>query len=51
MPKLETFQTSLRALDALHLAVAYSNSLKLITSDKIFAESAKRLNVPYKHIK
>jgi uncharacterized protein len=48
---LETFQTSLRALDALHLAVAYGNSLRLITSDKILAESAKRLKVKYKRIK
>jgi len=48
---LETFQTSLRALDALHLAVAFTNNLKLITSDKILAASAKRLAVKHKLIK
>lgn len=47
---LGTFRTSLRTLDALHLAVASSNGLKLITSDKTLAESARRLDVKHKLI-
>jgi predicted nucleic acid-binding protein len=45
---LGTFRTSLRALDALHLAAASSNGLRLITSDKTLAESARQLGVRHK---
>ena len=44
------FRTALRALDALHMAVSYSNDLTLITADKTLAESAKQLGVKYKFI-
>jgi uncharacterized protein len=47
---LETFRTSLRALDALHLAAAFAHELKLITADKILAQSAHGLGVKYKLI-
>jgi uncharacterized protein len=47
---LETFRTSLRALDALHLAAAFAHELKLITADKILAQSAHDLGVQYKLI-
>lgn len=42
------FRTALRALDALHMAVSFSNDLTLITADKTLAESARRLGVRYK---
>jgi predicted nucleic acid-binding protein len=45
---LGTFRTSLRALDALHLAAAFSNGLTLITADRILAESAKHFGVKYR---
>jgi len=45
------FRTPLRALDALHLAVSFSNALILITADKTLAESARQLGVNYKLIR
>ncbi len=42
---LATFRTPLRALDALHLAVAFSNRLALVTADKVLAKSAKIFGV------
>lgn len=47
---MDSFVTSLRTLDALHLAVAYSNQLKLITSDGVMARSAKKLGLAVKRI-
>jgi len=47
---LATFRTSLRALDALHLAVAFTSGLVLITADKVFAESAEHLGIQYELI-
>jgi uncharacterized protein len=47
---LETFHTSLRALDALHLAAACAHELKFVTADKILAQSAHDLGVKYKLI-
>lgn len=38
----------LRVLDALHLAVAFSNNLVLVTADKRLADSAGRFGVKYK---
>lgn len=42
--------TSLRVLDALHLAVAFSNSLPLLTADKDLARSAEHLGVEHELI-
>jgi len=47
---LATFDTSLRTLDALHMAVAFSNDLAVVTADKAFGESAQRLGVKHKLI-
>jgi len=47
---LATFRTSLRALDALHLATAFTSGLVLITADKVFAESAGRLGIKHELI-
>lgn len=47
---LSTFDSSLRTLDALHLAVAYSNKLTLATADKDFAKSAKVLGISVRTI-
>jgi predicted nucleic acid-binding protein len=44
---LATFHTPLRTLDALHLAVAFSNDLEVVTADKVFAASAKHFGVKY----
>ncbi len=44
---LESFSTSLRALDALHLATAFTAKLILITADKGLAESAAVLGVKH----
>ena len=42
--------TPLRVLDAIHLAVAYSNGLSLITADAVLAEAAKHFGVRHKLI-
>jgi len=42
--------TPLRVLDAIHLAVAFSNGLTLLTADEVLAESASRLGVKHKLI-
>jgi len=42
---LGQFATALRALDALHLAAAFSNDLTLLTADKGLTRSAKHLGV------
>ncbi len=47
---LATFHTSLRTLDALHLAIAFSNGLAVVTADKVFAASAKHFGVKHKLI-
>jgi uncharacterized protein len=39
------FETSLRTLDALHLACASSNNLRLVTADEALAQSAEALEV------
>ena len=44
---LESFRTSLRALDALHLAAAFTSGLILITADKRLAEFAALLRVKH----
>jgi predicted nucleic acid-binding protein len=39
------FATPLRTLDALHLAVAFSNSLTVLTADKKMDDSARSLGI------
>lgn len=39
------FDTPLRTLDALHLAIAFSNNLRLITADEGLAGSAEAIGV------
>ena len=43
--------TPLRVLDAIHLAVASSNSLTLVTADEVLATSAKHFGVKHKLIR
>lgn len=45
---IDSFVTSLRTLDALHLSLAYSSHATLITADDILARSAKKLGVAVK---
>jgi predicted nucleic acid-binding protein len=40
-----TFRLNLRTLDALHLAIASSEGLSLVTADKSLMKSAKRLGL------
>lgn len=47
---LATFHTPLRTLDALHLAVAFSNGFTVLTADKVLARSAKHFGVKHKLI-
>jgi hypothetical protein len=39
------FDTNLRTLDALHLAIAFSKNIPIVTSDKSLAKSAEALGV------
>ncbi len=45
MDRIRQFVAPLRSLDAIHLAVAYSNGLKFVTADKQLAKSAKALAI------
>jgi predicted nucleic acid-binding protein len=45
------FATSLKTVDALHLATAFANDLQLVTADKALAESAAHYGVKYKLVK
>lgn len=45
---LARLETSLRVLDALHLAVAFANGLMLVTADKELAEVARHFGVRYR---
>ena len=45
---IEGLSSPLRALDALHLAAAFTNDLVLLTADKILAKSAKYFGVKHK---
>jgi predicted nucleic acid-binding protein len=47
---LSQFSTPLRSLDALHLAVAASDGLQLVTSDDGLARSGKRLGVSVQQV-
>ncbi len=42
------FSTPLRALDALHLAAAFTNDLEILTADRGLAKSAKHFGVKHK---
>jgi uncharacterized protein len=44
---IERFATPLRTLDALHLAVAFSNSLTVLTADRKLGDSARSLGVKF----
>lgn len=41
-----TLETPLRALDAIHLAVAAENNEQVVTSDRVMAAAARHLKVP-----
>lgn len=43
---LGRFSSSLRTLDALHLAATFSNDLELITTDKFLMAAAQNFSVP-----
>ena len=47
---LARFDTSLRTLDAIHLAVVYHGGHTLLTSDRILAASARKIGVPVRRI-
>lgn len=47
---IDSFTTGLRALDALHLALAHSSQAKLLTSDSDLAKAARTLRVSVKRI-
>jgi predicted nucleic acid-binding protein len=43
---LDLLTTSMRSLDSLHLSVAHSLQIPLITADVAMARSARKLNIP-----
>lgn len=43
---LAGFTTTLRTLDAMHLAVAAADALRMVTADEELARSARTLGVP-----
>ncbi len=47
---IATFHTPLRTLDALHLAVAFSNGLCVVTADRLLAKSAKHFGIKHQLI-
>jgi len=47
---IDSFITGLRALDALHLALAHANQLALVTADGVMAKSAKKLGIAVEKI-
>lgn len=47
---IEEMSTSLRAVDALHLATASAHNIVLVTADRDLAQAAKRFGVKYKFI-
>ncbi|MGF1495902.1 MAG: type II toxin-antitoxin system VapC family toxin [Elainellaceae cyanobacterium] len=44
---LTQFNTPLRTLDALHLALAHSQTIQLVTADTRLASSARILDIPF----
>ena len=47
---LSSFTTPLRTLDALHLAIAASENLEIVTADETFARSARKFAIRTKYI-
>ena len=47
---LATLHTPLRTLDAIHLAVASSNRLVVVTADRVLAESARHFGIKHRLI-
>jgi len=47
---IDSFVTALRPLDAVHLAIAHSNQLLLVTADAVLARSAKKLGTAVERI-
>jgi len=47
---ISQFNTPLRTLDAIHLAIAFSESLTFVTADNRLAESAKTLQIKTIHM-
>ncbi len=47
---LASFRTSLRTLDALHLAIAFSRDFELLTADKDLAAAAKHFGTKHRLI-
>jgi hypothetical protein len=47
---LATLGTPLRTLDALHLAISFSNRLVIVTADRVLAESAQHFGVKHRLI-
>ena len=47
---LSGFDNSLRTLDSLHLAIAFSKNIPIATSDKLLAKSAEAMGVSVKLI-
>jgi predicted nucleic acid-binding protein len=47
---LSTFNSSLRTLDALHLAAAFANGLTLISADRVLIRCAKEFGVEHRLI-
>ena len=48
---ISRFNTSLRTLDALHLACASENNIRLVTADEALAASAEALEIPVQLLK
>ncbi|HMB96732.1 MAG TPA: type II toxin-antitoxin system VapC family toxin [Tepidisphaeraceae bacterium] len=47
---LDRFDAPLRTLDALHLALALTNQLRLVTSDRRLAKSARSLKIDFQFL-
>ena len=47
---LDRFDAPLRTLDALHLALALTNELRLVTSDRRLAKSARSLKIDFQFL-
>ena len=47
---ISALNAPLRALDALHLAVVFSNNLTLVTDDAAFAKTAEQFGVPVERV-
>jgi predicted nucleic acid-binding protein len=47
---MDTFATSLRALDAVHLSLAHTHKATLVTADAVLAKAARTLGVDVKKL-